>query len=52
VRNDDENILGENINTINKNPDALLDASREVGLEVNTEKVYGYVSSTKCRTNS
>jgi hypothetical protein len=30
-------MLGENINTIKKNT-ALLKASREVGLEVNTEK--------------
>jgi hypothetical protein len=26
------------INTIKKNPETLLDASREVGLEINTEK--------------
>jgi hypothetical protein len=35
---DDVNLLGENIHTINKNTQTLIDASKEVRLEVNVEK--------------
>jgi hypothetical protein len=47
---DDVNILSENINTVQKNTEALLEASREVGLGGNTEKTY--VWSPKRRTRS
>jgi hypothetical protein len=32
------NLLGDNIDTIEKNTQTLIDTSKEVGLEVNTEK--------------
>jgi ribosomal protein S2 len=35
---DDVNLLSDNIDTIKENMDTLIDASKEVGLEVNTEK--------------
>jgi hypothetical protein len=35
---DDVNLLGDNIDAIKKNMEILIDASKEVGLEVNTEK--------------
>jgi hypothetical protein len=38
VNADGVNSLGENISIINKNTEALLDASKEVSLEVNVEK--------------
>jgi ribosomal protein S2 len=35
---DDVNLLGDNIDTIKKSTQTLIDASKEVGLQVNTEK--------------
>jgi hypothetical protein len=36
---DDVNLLGDNIDTIKKHMETLIDASKEVGLEVNAEKI-------------
>jgi hypothetical protein len=44
----DVNIVGENIDTIQKNTKALLDASKEVGLEVNPEKTK-YMLVSRCQ---
>jgi hypothetical protein len=35
---DDVNLLGDNIDTIGKNTEMLIDDSKEVGLEINIEK--------------
>jgi hypothetical protein len=35
---DDVNLLGDNIDTIRKNTETLIDVSKEVGLEINAEK--------------
>jgi hypothetical protein len=35
---DDVNLLGDNIDTIKKNTETLIDTSKEVGLEINVEK--------------
>jgi hypothetical protein len=46
VYNDDDNLLSENKNIIKKNRKALLDASKETGLDVNTEKTkYMFIMS-------
>jgi hypothetical protein len=35
---DDVNLLGDNINTVKKNKETLIDASKEVGLEITVKK--------------
>jgi hypothetical protein len=43
---DDVKSLGENINTIKKNKEALLDSSKDVGLGVNAERTQ-YMSMSR-----
>jgi sorting nexin-29 len=45
---DDVNIVGEDIDTIQRNTKALLDASKEAGLEVNPEKTT-YMLVSRCQ---
>jgi hypothetical protein len=35
---DDVNLLGDSVNTIKENKETLLEVSRDIGLEINTEK--------------
>jgi hypothetical protein len=35
---DDVNLLGDSVNTINENSETLLEAGRDIGLEINAEK--------------
>jgi hypothetical protein len=47
---DDVNLLGDNIDTIKKNTEILIAASKKVDLEINIEKTkYILLSSPKCR---
>jgi hypothetical protein len=45
---DDINILGDNMDTIHKNTEALLDAGKKAGLEVNPEKTK-YMLMSHCK---
>jgi hypothetical protein len=47
-------VLGDNTDTIKKNAETMIDASKEVGVEVNAERTkYTFdVSSRKCRAES
>jgi hypothetical protein len=46
---DDVNLLGDNIDTIKQNTETLIDASKEVGLEINVDK-NAAISSPECRS--
>jgi hypothetical protein len=47
---DDVNLLGDNIDTVKRNVETLTDASKEVGLEGNTEKTK--YMSLSCHQNA
>jgi hypothetical protein len=47
---DDVNLLGTNRETIKNNTKTLIDVSREVGLEINVEKIICFCLDTKMQT--
>jgi hypothetical protein len=51
---DDVNLLGDNIDTIKKNTETLIDANKMVGLEINVREnqVYVAILSPECRSKS
>jgi hypothetical protein len=48
---DDVNLLGDSIDTIEKNNETLIDASKEVGLEINVEKTKYMLRTTVTNQN-
>jgi hypothetical protein len=48
------NLLGNNIDTVEKNAETIIDASKEVGLEINAEKTKHMfaISSSECKSKS
>jgi biotin operon repressor len=47
------NLLGDNIDTTKENIETLIDARKEVGLEINVEnEIYVSISSPKSRSKS
>jgi hypothetical protein len=47
---DDDNLLGDSVNTVKENTETLLEASRDIGLEINAEKTKYMIMS--CHPNS
>jgi hypothetical protein len=43
----DVNLLGDSVNTIKDNSESLIEASRDIGLEINAEKTIGIQGRTR-----
>ena len=53
IANSFVNVLGENLQTVRENAEIIIKASKDIGLEVNSEKtVYEHILPSKCRTKS
>jgi hypothetical protein len=44
--------LGGSVHTVKENAEALVVASKEIGLEINADKTKYYVSGSECGTKS
>jgi hypothetical protein len=49
---DDVNLMGDNIDTIKKNTEILIDANKEFGLEINVDKTKYMLLVTRMQSKS
>ena len=49
---DDVNILGEILRTVRENTEIFIKASKDIGLVVNSKRIYDHIPPSKCNTKS
>ena len=49
---DDVNVLGGRAHTVKENAEALVVASKEIGLEVNADILHGHILRSECSMKS